>query len=286
MKASLAALAAFTLLAMPLGTAAEASTLDQIKESGVIKIGFRETEPPMSFKDQDGKAVGYSIELCERVVTAVKSEIGRTDITVDYVPVTSENRFSALEEGAIDILCGSTTKTLSRSELVDFTQLTFVTGASLLSLTNARVSGISGLQGKKVAVVHDTTTIDVLKKTLEGSLIEAEVIPVDSAAEGIMALKNGEVDAFSSDQVVLIGLVLTSESKGDYFVSSELFSFEPFALAVRRNDADFRLIADRVLSQLNRSGQINEIYRRWFGAFSKTRPIMLEALYQLNATPE
>ena len=101
-----------------------------------------------------------------------------------------------------------------------------------------------------------------------------------------MALKNGEVDAFSSDQVVLIGLVLTSESKGDYFVSSELFSFEPFALAVRRNDADFRLIADRVLSQLNRSGQINEIYRRWFGAFSKTRPIMLEALYQLNATPE
>ena len=286
MKASLAALAVFTLLATPLGTAAEASTLDQIKESGVIKIGFRETEPPMSFKDQDGKAVGYSIELCERVVTAVKSEIGRTDITVDYVPVTSENRFSALEEGAIDILCGSTTKTLSRSELVDFTQLTFVTGASLLSLTNARVSGISGLQGKKVAVVHDTTTIDVLKKTLEGSLIEAEVIPVDSAAEGIMALKNGEVDAFSSDQVVLIGLVLTSESKGDYFVSSELFSFEPFALAVRRNDADFRLIADRVLSQLNRSGQINEIYRRWFGAFSKTRPIMLEALYQLNATPE
>ena len=137
-----------------------------------------------------------------------------------------------------------------------------------------------------MAVVHDTTTIDVLKKTLEGSLIEAEVVPVDSAVDGMKALKNGEVDAFSSDQVVLIGLVLTSQSKGDYFVSSELFSFEPFALAVRRNDAEFRLVADRVLSQLNRSGQINDIYGRWFGAFSKTRPIMLEALFQLNATPE
>jgi glutamate/aspartate transport system substrate-binding protein len=286
MKASLTALAVLTLLATPLGTAAEAGTLDKIKESGTIKIGFREAEPPMSFLDQNGKAVGYSIELCERVVTAVKSLTGNTGITVDYVPVTSENRFSALKDGAIDILCGSTTKTLSRGELVDFTQLTFVTGASLLSLSNARVSGVAALQGKKVAVVHDTTTIDVLKKTLEGSLIEAEVIPVDSAAEGMMALKNGEVDAFSSDQVVLIGLVLTSENKGDYFVASELFSFEPFALAVRRNDADFRLVADRVLSRLNRSGQINDIYRRWFGAFSKKRPIMLDALYQLNATPE
>lgn len=286
MKASLAAIAVLFLFVLSLDATARAQTLEQIKESGVIKIGYRQAEPPMSFTDQSGKPVGYSIELCERVVTAVKTQTGKSDITADFVPVTSQNRFSALADGTIDILCGSTTKTLSRSELVDFTQLTFVTGASLLSLSSAPVAGISGLQGKKVAVVHDTTTIDVLKSALKSALVEAKVVPVDNADQGVAALKSGEVDAFSSDQVVLIGLVLTSTNRDEFFVSSELFSFEPFALAVRRNDADFRLLADKVLSHLNRSGQINDIYRRWFGAFSKKRPIMLEALYQLNATPE
>ena len=274
------------VLGLSWSVGAEAGTLEEIQNSGKIRIGYREAEPPMSFHDKDGKPVGYTIDLCSRIATAVKTKLGMSEIAMEFVPVAAENRFSALSDNSIDILCGSTTKTLSRGELVDFTQLTFVTGSSLLSSKNAPVIGIGDLQGKKVAVVEGTTTIDVLKKTLKDSLTESEVIAVDTAAAGLAAVRDGKVDAYASDQVVLIGLLLTSEDRDDFVVSSELFSFEPFALAVRRDDADFRLVADGVISHLNRTGQINQIYKKWFGVFSEKQPILLQALYRLNSTPE
>lgn len=286
MKMHIAAVMAAALLALPHGAMAQSGTLERIESSGKMRIGYRESEPPMSFAENGGQPVGYTIDICMRIATAVKEKLGRPDITVDFVPVTAADRFTALTDDQIDILCGSTTKTLSRSELVDFTQLTFVTGASLLSLDDARVESIPDLQGKKVGVVHDTTTIDVLENVLQGALIEAEVVAVDSAADAVRALREGEIDAFSSDQVVLVGLVLTSTEPGNFFVSSELFSFEPFALAVKRNDADFRLVADRVLSHLNRTGQIGDIYDKWFGKVAKEISPALRAVYSLNSTPE
>jgi ABC-type amino acid transport substrate-binding protein len=278
--------AAAVFFTQPLSAAGHEGTLAQIEKSGTIRIGFRENQPPMSFVDKDGKPAGYSIELCMRIVNGVKSTLGRNDIAVEYVPVSSTNRFEALSNNTIDILCGATTKTISRGEIVDFTQLTFVTGASLLSLKDKPVEGISGLQGKKVAVSKGTTTIDALKAKLEESVSDAEVVPVDSAAAGLQALIKGEVDAFSADQVVLIGLVLTHPGDEQFAIASDIFSYEPFALAVRRNDADFRLLADRVLAQLNRSGQITPIYSKWFGKFTKKVPPLLQAMFVLNSTPE
>ena len=262
------------------------STLDQIEKTGKIRIGYRESEPPMSFLDEHGKPSGYSVDLCARIVTGIKTQLKKPEISVEYVAVDSSSRFSALSDNKIDILCGATTKTLSRGELVDFTQLTFITGASLLSLASNPIDNISALQGKKVAVVKDTTTIVALKNALKDALTEAEVVAMGSAAEGVKALQEGKVDAFSSDQVVLIGLILTSDNPKTFVVSNQLFSFEPFALAVRRNDADFRLAADRVLSHLNRSEQIGPIYGRWFGRFSDKMPTALQAMYAINATPE
>jgi ABC-type amino acid transport substrate-binding protein len=269
------------------GTAGEPTgTLKRIDETGRINLGFREAEPPMSFLDQDGNPVGYSIDLCDHIAAAVKQVLGRSDIAVNYVPVTAETRFAAIDSGDIDILCGATTKTLGRSERVGFTQLTFVTGASLLSLEATKVPDISGLKGRRVAVVSNTTTIEALKGALSATLVDSEVVPVPSAMEGMTLLDNGEVDAFSSDQVVLIGQVLARKSGKKYFLSQELFSFEPFALAVKRGDVDFQLVADRALSQLNRSGQILKVYRKWFGRFAEKPTMALRALYQLNATPE
>jgi len=266
--------------------AGQLSTLEMIEKSGKIRIGYRESEPPMSYLGDDGKPIGYSIDLCARIVTGVKAKLGKSKISVEYVPVSSANRFTALSDNKIDILCGSTTKTLSRGELVDFTQLTFVTGASLLSLVSNPIDNVSDLQGKKVAVVKDTTTIVALKDALKNALTEAEVVPVDSAAAGMKALQEGKVDAYSSDQVVLIGLILMSDDPTRFVVARQLFSFEPFALAVRRNDADFRLVADRVLSHLYRRGQIGQIYVRWFGRFSKEVPTAVQAVYAINSTPE
>lgn len=286
MKNVFALLVVLSMLVSNVGSAETTSTLEQIKNSETIRIGYRENEPPMSFLNKDKQPVGYSIELCLHIVNEIKSELKNPNISTKYVAVTASNRFESLVNNSIDILCGSTTKTLSRAEVVDFTQLSFVTGASLLSLESFNISGISDLQGKKVAVVKDTTTIDNLNKALEESDIDAKVIPVDSASDGMKALIKGEVEAFSSDQVILIGLALIHEGSENFAISNDIFSYEPLALAVRRNDSEFRLIADRALSRLNRSGQITPIYAKWFGSFTKEVPALLKAMYALNSIPE
>jgi len=286
MKYTIALLALVSMLVSGTVTAGETSTLEQIKNSEEVRIGYRETNPPMSFLNKDKQPVGYSIELCLHIANEVKSMMQNPNIAVRYVPVTASNRFEALGNNSIDILCGATTKTLSRSELVDFTQLTFITGAALLSLKSTEVEGIADLKGKKVAVVKDTTTMDILQKTLRRKGNDAKIVPVDSASEGMDLVIKGEVAAFSSDQIVLIGLVVTHMDPKQFAVTDEVFSFEPFALAVRRNDADFRLLADRVLSRLSRSGEIKKVYKQWFGKYITEVPDLLEAMYILNTTPE
>ena len=286
MKYTTALLALISMLVSGTSFAAGTSTLEQIKSSEVIRIGYRETEPPMSFLNEDKQPIGYSIELCLHIVKAVKSVLKNPNIATRYVPVTASNRFEALRNNSIDILCGSTTKTLSRSELVDFTQLTFITGAALLSLKSAKVEGITDLMGKKVAVVKDTTTMDILKKTLRNEASDAEIVPVDSASVDMDLVLKGEVAAFSSDQIVLIGLVVTHKNPKQFAVTDKVFSFEPFALAVRQNDAEFRLVANRVLSRLSRSSEITKVYKQWFGKYITEVPDLLEAMYILNTTPE
>lgn len=285
MKRILAFLALIACFAGPLESQLNAGTLDQIAKTGKLRIGYRKSQPPMSFLDLDGKPVGYTIDLCNRIVIGIKKKIGK-EIDVEYVPVNADNRFEAVADNKIDILCGSTTKTLSRAERVDFTQLTFVTGASLLTLKAQMVKELSDLNGKNIGVVKDTTTAQVLKKMLSETLTDAKIVTLNSTNEGIDALQKGKIAAFSSDQVVLIGLILTAPDPDKFSIASDVFSYEPFALAVRRNDADFRLVADRTLSHLYRSGLILPIYQKWFGRFSEKRPPIFDALYGLNATPE
>jgi len=278
----------FALVCLPISANATVEltqTLKRINDSNEINLGYRENQTPMSFDQGYNKPAGYSVELCNRIAAGVKQKLGRSDIRINYVPVTAESRFDAIQSGKIDILCGATTKTLSRSEIVGFTQLTFVTGGSLLSRNEAVVENIKGLEGKRVAVVSNTTTIGSLNDAISGLGIDVEIVPVDSTNEGMVMLERGQIDAFSADQVVLIGQVISRGGRKLYSLSSELFSFEPFALAVPRGDADFQLIADRVLSQLNRSGEIGEIYKKWFSSFGDKPPTALEVLYQLNSTP-
>ena len=176
----------------------------------------------MSFLNKDKQPVGYTIELCLHIVNEIKSELKNPNISTKYVPVSASNRFESLVDNSIDILCGSTTKTLSRAEIVDFTQLSFVTGA-FFSLEAFNVSDISDLKGKKVAVVKDTTTFDSLNKALKEADIDAKVISVDSASEAMQVLIKGDVDAFSSDQVVLIRLALTHEGEEKFAISNNIF---------------------------------------------------------------
>jgi len=285
MKGKLGIILLIVVFASPLSAKELTGTLQQIKKSGQIRIGYRVSQPPMSFSDKDGKPAGYSIDLCKGIVTEVENKFG-SGVKVEYVPVTADGRFKALVDNKIDILCGSTTKTLSRSELVDFTQLTFVTGASLMTLKDNKSDDSDGFDGKKIGVVKATTTAVALKKLFQDTSTDAEVVLFDSATEGIEALRKQKIDAFSSDQVVLIGIITKVDDPKNYVISSSVFSFEPFALAVRRNDSDFRLTADRVISDLYRSQKILEIYDKWIGEFTQQRPAIFDAMIRLNATPE
>jgi ABC-type amino acid transport substrate-binding protein len=261
-------------------------TLQRIAATGQINLGVREDRPPMSFRDQSGNFTGYSVDLCAAIAEGVRTKLGRRDIAVNYVPVSAEARFEAVKSGQIDILCGATTKTLSRAEEVGFTQLTFATGASLISLEGRGIEGLAGLRGKRVAVTEGTTTIDTLRRVLATQAINAEIVPVESAEAGMALLDNDAVDAFAADQVVLIGLAMSRPSGKTYGISKQLYSFEPFALAIRRGDPDFQLVADRVLSELNRTGRIGDVYSRWFGRFAQQPPDAVIAVYTLGATPE
>lgn len=268
-------------------TAAELTgTLKKIKSSGTIVIGHREASRPFSFVDYNGIPAGYSIDLCDRIVNAVKDKLGLSSLTTKYVAITAENRIDKIADGSIDIECGSTTNTLSRQEHVDFTNTIFITGASLLSRADSEIKGMSDLSGKSVSVVAGTTTEKNLAAGLKQGLVEATVIKVKDQNEGVSMLTAGKVDAHAADQLVLIGLAKAEAEPAQFSLAPELFSYEPYALMVRRNDADFRLVANRALAQLYRTGDIGTIYEQWFGDWGGRPSSLLLAMYALNGLPE
>jgi len=280
-KASLALLALCLVPGMVLG-----GTLDQIKKSGEIRLGYRTDAPPLSFNDSAGQPAGYSVELCRRIAVAVKEHLKLKDLKTTLVPLTSEDRLDAIINNRADIECGATTITLSRAEKVDFTLMTFVTGGGLLTLANSGIDSLGNLSGKSVAVVAGTTSQTALQKYLQKNLIDAKVVVVPDRAEGMKQLQAKKVDALASDQVVLIGEILTAGDPKAYSLGRDLFSFEPYGLVVRRNDADFRLVADRAIAQLYRSGQIEELFNRWFGQVGVQPTPVLQAMYLLQGLPE
>lgn len=282
MRIILTAILLTAIISTPLFAKELTGTLQQIDKSGKIKIGYRQAQPPMSFLNEAGKPAGYSIDICEQIVSGVEQKLGK-EIAVEYVQVSAEGRFKDLNDKKIDILCGSTTRTLSRGEIVDFTQLTFVTGASFLSLKGKKIR--NNFAGKKIGVVKGTTTAETLKQLLGETNTEADIILLESTIEGMRSLVKGAIDTFAADQIVLIGLVLSAENPKRFSVMPDLFSYEPFALAVRRNDADFRLLADRVISDMFRSRKIMTVYDEWVGKFSG-RSAAFENLIKLNSIPE
>ena len=280
MKRILTAILLVAFFINPLSAQELTGTLQQIKKSGKIKVGFRQDQPPLSFLGKDGKPAGYSIDICKNIVAEIRNKISG-DIKVEYIPVTAEDRFHALADKKVDILCGSTTITHSRSELVDFTQLTFVTGASFMTVKGKKIRG--NFSGKKIGVLKNTTTAIELEKLFVETKTDANIVFLNSMAEGLKALKKEQIDALAADQIVLIGLALNEENPNNFSILPNLFSYELLALAVRRNDADFRLIANRVISNLCQSKQILNIYDKWLGQFSSFRPAAFETLIELNA---
>lgn len=179
--------------------------------------------------------------------------------------------------------------TLDRWEQVDFTLVTFVTGGSLLTMADDPVAGTEALAGKRVAIIGATSTESGLTSYLEENRINARVVRVSSSEEGMSELVDGSVDAFAPDQIVLVGDALNAmeaDDDLDFFFSPQLLSYEPYALMVRRNDADFRLVANRAIAQIFRSGEFGELYETWIGSFRIDPSPLLLAMYQGQALSE
>jgi len=261
-------------------------TLAKIARTGEFVIGYRTDASPLSYENADGQPSGFSVDLCRRIAAGIKAHLGKNDINTKFVPVKSSERLSAVINGKIDIECGSTTITLSRQEQVDFTLPTFVTGGSVLSLAKSGIQDMSDLSGKKVGVVKDTSTVEPLRNYLQENLIDAEVVVVGDRKEGMQRLDRGSIDAFASDQIVLIGQVIEALHPKQYSLVTETFSYEPYGLVVRRNDAEFRLVANRSLVQVYRSGQHIQIYNKWIGRIGIRPSPILIAMYQLNTLPD
>ncbi|MBK8579873.1 MAG: amino acid ABC transporter substrate-binding protein [Candidatus Accumulibacter sp.] len=279
-------LLASTTVGLCLVTPAHAAgTLDKIRAAQAIALGYRETSIPFSYTGDDNQPWGYSVDLCTRVAAAIVKQLGLEELQLQWVAVTPENRIAKLKSGEIDLECGSTTSSLARMQEVDFSLPTFVDGAAYLSRRIAGIKRLDDLAGRKIAVAAGTTTERIIAQVLKQYKLDAQLVKVSDHQQGIAAMVREQVDAYASDRSLLIGLALDSGNQNDWSLGPETFSYEPYALMMRRNDADFRLAVNRELARLSRSREIYGIYDRWFGFLAKPGP-RLESMYQLNALPE
>ena len=260
-------------------------TLKKIKTSGTFTIGYREAAPPFSFPGPDKRPVGYSIDLCMHVASAIQKQLGMDNLKLNWVPVTADNRIDMVAQGKVDIECGTTTMTLSRQERVDFSLMTFVDGGSLLAAAGTNWRGVADLADKRIAVIPSTTTDKALNDFLKKEFVSVKIVPVKDHLEGLAAVEKGLADAFAGDRGTLIGIAITSKDPKRFALATVVFSYEPYGLMVRRNDAAFRLVVNRALAELYRSGGFVPIYERWFGAFGKPSEA-IQAMYLLNGLPE
>lgn len=283
-RAALAA-CALLLLSTPALAADVEGTLRTIKERGTIRLGFRENSPPFSSLGPDGRPAGYSIDLCLRVAQAVEQELGIQGLKVEFVPVTPDTRIDMVARGSVDLECGSTTNTLSRQQRVDFSAMTFVDGGGLLVSRASRINSLADLAGRRVAVATGTTTERSLEEALKRQFVAATVVKVKDHDAGLAAVEAGTVEAYASDRVLLVGLIRRAKDVATLALAHEQFSYEPYGLMLRRNDAAFRLVVNRTLARVYRTGQFVDLTAKWFGDFGKPTGILL-AMYLLNALPE
>lgn len=274
---------AVVLLATPWAAMA-GPTLDKIKSQKSISLGYRDTSVPFSYIGNDDKPWGYSVELCSKVADAIKAQLKLDTLKIKWVLVQPSDRVEKVVKGDIDLECGSTTASLARMESVDFSLMTFADGGSYITASD-KVNSLADLKGKKLGVASGTTTERTLRAALAKKQMDTELVTVKDHQEGVAAMAAGKVDAYASDRALLAGLILGSGNKSAWRLGGEMFSYEPYALMMRRDDADFRLAVNRELARLYRSREIFDIYERWFGAISKVGPL-LESLYFLNGLPE
>ncbi|MEO8303911.1 MAG: amino acid ABC transporter substrate-binding protein [Betaproteobacteria bacterium] len=282
--AALVAIGMATFGPVPAASAAP-TTLDKIKETKSIAFGYRDGAAPFSFKDREGRVRGYSVELCVRVAAAIQKQLSLSELKVEWVPTEASTRLDAVTSGKVDVDCGTTTITLSRMETVDFSLPIFVDGGGVLVRAKKKTVRLADLKGKRIAVIAGTTTEQALVRTLNTVGAPAVLVPVANGTEGMALLDRGQVDGYASDRIVLANLKLRAPNPNALAFATGDLSYEPYGLALRREDPDFRLAVNRALANLYRTGDIDGIFQRWLGALGRPGTL-LHAMFYLNTLPE
>ena len=279
--------AAALLVAFLFTAAAQAQGLEgrlkKIGQSKTITVGYRTDAMPFSYAE-GGQIDGFSIDLCKRVVTSIERQI-KVQLNVKWVPVTSQSRFDAVAKGTVDMECGASTMTLSRMKQVDFSSIIFVETTNLLVKNTPGPRSLSEMAGKTIAVVAGTTNERALNAQIKRRLLDTKVAAFKTRDEAFAAFEGGKADAYASDRLLLLGAVTKSKDPKSLLLLPEELSIEPYGIVLPRGDSAFRLAVNTGLAQIYSSGEVIEIFRRWFEGIGAPSGVLLAA-YLLGAIPE
>ena len=261
MKKSLFTLAALALLSTG---AAHADTLAKIKESGAATMGVRESSGALSYTLGDGKYAGYHVDICTRVLADVQKKLGLAKMDVKYQPVTSQNRIPLVQNGTVDIECGSTTNNATRQKDVSFAVTTYVEEVRIAVKANSGITSIAQLAGKNVATTTGTTSVQLLRKHERANGVDFKEVFGKDHADSFLLLDSGRADAFVMDGQILAGNIAKAKNPADFKIVGEVLAVEPIAIMVRKDDPAFKKAVDESIGAMMKSGDIAKLYDKWF----------------------
>ncbi|AJG22668.1 Glutamate Aspartate periplasmic binding protein precursor GltI [Cupriavidus basilensis] len=256
-----AALAAGAVSAQQAGELA--GTLKKAKESGTLTIGYRESSLPFSYLDRLGKPVGYSIDICRAIVDAAAAEVGR-ELSIQWAPVTSDNRFDAVTSGKVDLECGSTTRNVERLKHVSFSPVIFVAGTKLMVPKGSPIRSFKDLKGKTVVATGGTTNVEALERLSARFGLQLNVIKARDHADAFQVLQRGGAHAYAGDDVLLYGFLRSSAAGGRFQIVGDFLSYDPYGIMFRKGDPQFAAVVDKAVREMAVSGELDRTYKQWF----------------------
>ncbi|MCV2421839.1 transporter substrate-binding domain-containing protein [Paucibacter sp. DJ2R-2] len=259
-KKSLLVLALFAAT----GLAQAQDTLKKIKDSGSVTMGVRESSGSLSYTLGDGKYVGYHVEICQKVLADVQKQLGLAKLDVKYQPVTSQNRIPLVQNGTVDIECGSTTNNATRQKDVAFAVTTFVEEVRIAVKANSGITSIAQLNGKNVATTTGTTSVQLLRKHERATGVDFKEVFGKDHADSFLLLESGRADAFVMDGAILAGNIAKAKVPADFKIVGEVLSVEPIAIMIRKDDPTFKKAVDDSIMAQMKSGDIAKTWSKWF----------------------
>lgn len=251
-------------LVAPAQAAELTGTLKKIKDSGTITVGHRESSVPFSYLDAEQKPIGYAMDLCAKVVDAVKTELKLPKLEVKYQAVTSQNRIPLMQNGTIDIECGSTTNSVQRQQQVGFSVNYFVTSVRMAVRKDSGVKDIGDLNGKPVATTTGTTSDALIKQNEKGKAIDVRNIYGKDHADSFLMVESGRAAAFVMDDILLAGLIASSKTPAAFEIVGPSLRDEPYGVMLRKDDPEFKAVVDKALIAVMKSGEAAKLYDKWF----------------------